>query len=166
MIDDELAVAAEQIGQRFLAVRPVEHIVLSTFTQGSSRRWRLSASRALVNSFSLASSALRAASHSSLRDDLVCCMCVLLACDHAFGRRHPADAGAARLGQDGDAADAGHVEDRPHQLGAGGLRLFHARIDVVDREIGHPAFRHAVELRAARVGNRPPTGLSPILATQ
>src|SRR5262249_7919205 len=64
------------------------------------------------------------------------------------GRRHPADACAAGLGEDGDAADAGHVEDRPHELGAGRLCFLHTGIDVVNGEIGHPRFGHLGELGA------------------
>jgi hypothetical protein len=71
-----------------------------------------------------------------------------------FRRRHPADAGAARLLENGDAADIGYVEDRPHQCRARGLRPFHARIDVVDGEVGHPTFRNAIELRT-REGKQP-----------
>src|SRR5581483_3736388 len=38
-----------------------------------------------------------------------------------------------------------------HQLGAGGGGFLDARIDVVDRDVGHPAFRHALVVGAADV---------------
>src|ERR1700758_5074920 len=44
---------------------PSNRYFLSTFSQGISRRSRLSSSRKRVNSFSLAKSFLRAASHSA-----------------------------------------------------------------------------------------------------
>jgi len=63
-------------------------------------------------------------------------------------KSHPdAPPGAAGFGENGDAADAGDIENRLHQFGAGGDGFFRTRIDVIDREIGHPGFRHAVELR-------------------
>src|SRR5258708_39174750 len=66
---------------------------------------------------------------------------------------HPADTGAAWFGQNCNATDTRHIEDWPHQFGAGGLCLLHARVDIIDRQIGHPAFRYAVELRTGQREN-------------
>ena len=54
MIRGELASPVEQVRKARLAMRPVEHIFLSTRVQGSSRRCRLSSSLNRVSSFSLA----------------------------------------------------------------------------------------------------------------
>src|SRR5690348_7960708 len=48
-----------------LPLGPSKTYGLSTFSHGSARRCRLSSSRSRVNSFSLASNAVRAESHSS-----------------------------------------------------------------------------------------------------
>src|ERR1700733_43281 len=131
----------------------------STFSHGNSRRFLLSASRALVNAFSSARCALRAAIHSSW--ETILCGCIVCSSSPSprvrgegrdegaspLGselsdslergerslrrRRHPADAGAIGLHQDGDATDAGHVECGLHQLGADFHGFGHARIDVV-----------------------------------
>src|SRR5262245_35915397 len=123
----------------------------STLTQGRARRSALSASRARVNSFSLASRFLRAVSHSFSETILCGCMMNSVVGGRAqklsANRRHPADTGAAGLAQDGDTADTLNVEEWLHELGAGLNRVGYALINVVDREIGHPAFRHAVEFR-------------------
>src|SRR6188472_2866783 len=133
----------------------------STFTQGRARRSALSASRARVNSFSLASRSLRAASHSF--SETILCVCMMNSTVGGRAQRlsgdrsHPADTGAAGLAQDGDAADTRNVEEWLHELGAGLNRLGDALIHVVDREIGHPAFLHAVEFRFVdwkRAGDR------------
>src|SRR6185437_8502827 len=143
MIDDELALAGEQLGESLCSLRRVEDIWLLHLHPGQSTT--LGASRARVNSFSLASRSLRAASHSL--SETILCSCMM---DSTVGgraqrlsgdRSHPADTGAARLAQDGDAADTRNVEERLHELGAGLNRLGDALIHVVDREIGHPAFR-------------------------
>ena len=59
------------------------------------------------------------------------------------GRCHPADACAARLAQDGDAADAGDVEQRAHQRRPGLGCLLYPRVDIIDGEIGHPVLGNA-----------------------
>src|SRR3569833_3284587 len=71
---------------------------------------------------------------------------LLFVCFSACGR-DPADTGAAGLGQDRDLSDLWNIEDRPHQLGACGFRLLHPRVDIVDRQVRHPAVWHACELR-------------------
>src|SRR4051812_41563505 len=53
-------------------------------------------------------------------------------------RRPPTDRGAAGLEQDDDATNAGNVEGRLHDLGAGFGRLGDACVDIVDRNIAHP----------------------------
>src|SRR5262245_46284053 len=67
-----------------------------------------------------------------------------------FSRGDPTDTGSARLFENRDATDTGNVEDRSHEYRAGRLGFFDPRIDIVDREIGHPAFRDAIELRAGQ----------------
>src|SRR3990172_7638318 len=92
---------------------------LSTSTHGSVPRPPLKRSRPPVSSPPCASSALPAKSHAS--GDTAFGWCMIGAPLFGFAasllsasgrRRHPADAGTARLLQHGDAADARHLEDR------------------------------------------------------
>jgi len=64
---------------------------------------------------------------------------------------YPANAGAARLGEDRDAADAGNIEDRLHQFGTGGSGFFHARVDIV---YAHAGQDRALIDAAVRAGAR------------
>src|SRR6202035_4182146 len=63
----------------------------------------------------------------------------------------PTDPGAAGLHQDHNAADAGDVERGLHDLGAGLDCVRSTRVDIVDRDIGHPAFGNAFVVRTADV---------------
>jgi hypothetical protein len=66
VVDDELAAPAKRSAKVSLPSGPSKTYSLSILTHGSSRRWRLTSSRNLVNSFSRVSKSLRATSHCSL----------------------------------------------------------------------------------------------------
>src|SRR5262249_37455723 len=65
VIGQQLAAALEQLRKGLPPSAPSKTYSFSTFTHGSARRSSLSWSRCRVNSFSLARSRRRAASHSS-----------------------------------------------------------------------------------------------------
>src|SRR6476619_2835481 len=84
--------------------------------------------------------------------DTTLCGCMRTSLDkRLIGRRDQRDHRVARVEQDRDAADAGDVERRFHQLGAGLRSLGRAGIDIVDRDVGHPAFLELLEFRRADV---------------
>src|SRR5260221_7102938 len=53
------------------------------------------------------------------------------------------------------ASDVRNIERLPHHFRAGSLRRLEPRVNVIDGKIGHPAFRHALELRPAQGGKYP-----------
>ena len=55
---------------------------------------------------------------------------------------------APPLPENRNSSDAGNIERLAHYGGAGGLRLYKPSVDIVDCEIGHPTFGHAVEFFA------------------
>src|SRR5262245_21927258 len=67
-------------------------------------------------------------------------------------RRDPGDPRSARLFDNGDAPDIGNLERLPHHLRARGLCHLKPRVNVINGKIGHPAFRHALELRIRSAG--------------
>jgi hypothetical protein len=121
VINDQLTLAAEQIGQGLFARRRIEHIISVHLFPRQLAALLAQGVACPGKSLFLGEVGLARRDPFIVADDPVrfhLRLHVLPPCG-LFRRRHPADAGAAGLEQHGDAADAGNVERLLHHRGAG-----------------------------------------------
>src|SRR4029079_4366210 len=116
MIDDELALAGEQLGESLCSLRRVEDIWLLHLHPGQSTTLGAQRVACLRELLLLSEQVFARCKPLFLRDDFMRLHDEL----HGWGRAqqlsadrsHPADTGAAGLAQNGDTADTRNVEER------------------------------------------------------